>query len=69
MGTLHDMTRALEDSYELQALAVTAGITRVEARRFLAALADTPIRQAIRLTTTCKLEQTRQQERAKRVKR
>ncbi len=66
---VHDFTAPLEDSIELGVLAVAAGITRVEAKRFLARLAETPIRQAIRLAKTCHAEEQRERDRKARLRR
>ena len=63
------LQHGLEDSIELEALAATAGITKIEARRFLAALAEVPIRQAVRMAKTCQAESDRARERAKRLRR
>ena len=63
------LQHGLEDGLELEALAKVAGITKVEAKRFLAALADVPIRQAVRMAKTCHAERQREQERAKRLRR
>jgi plasmid maintenance system antidote protein VapI len=63
------LTLPLEDSIELEALAKAAGITRVEAKRVLALLADIPIRRAIRMAKTCQAEAERARERAKRLRR
>ena len=63
------LTHALEDSIELAALAAAAGITKIEAKRFMALLADIPIRTAVRMAQTCHAERKRERERAKRLRR
>lgn len=64
--TLHDLTQPLEDSIALNELAVAAGITREQAKRFMARLADTDPRLVIRLSKTCHAEE--QRERAKQLR-
>jgi hypothetical protein len=63
------LVHGLEDSVELVALATAAGITKVEAKRVLALLAELPIRQAVRMAKTCQAEAARARERAKRLRR
>jgi hypothetical protein len=63
------LTHTLEDSIELRALATAAGITEVEAKRFMGLLADVPICQAVRIAKTCHAEAARARERAKRLRR
>lgn len=58
--TLHDLSEALADSAELVDLAKRAGITVAQARFFAAALAELPIKQAIRLCTTARADRIRQ---------
>jgi hypothetical protein len=63
------LTHTLEDSIELRALATAAGITEVEAKRFMGLLADVPIRQTVRMAKTCHADAERARERAKRLRR
>lgn len=60
------LEHALADSMTLADLAQKAGITRAQARELLAALADLPIRQAIRIATTAKSDRVRKINRATR---
>ena len=67
--TVHDITDALVDSCTLDAIAKRHGITLAQARAFCASLADLPITQVIRMTTTCQLDRIRQSQREARKRR
>ena len=65
--TARSFERALHDSIALATLAEQSGVTREQARAVLAALADVPIREAVRMAKTAHADRERQKQRMARL--
>ncbi len=58
--TLHSLAEALRDTVALDDVAKQAGITLVQARAMLAALADLPVTQVVRMSEIAHRDRVRQ---------
>jgi hypothetical protein len=60
MSNVHSLEQALADSAVLADAAELAGITSEQAKRVVAALANVPIKQAIRICVAAEADRVRQ---------
>jgi len=59
IAKVYPIEQALEDSLTLADLADAAGVTMTQARAFCAALAEVPIRQAVRICSAAETSRRR----------